>query len=194
MSAPSPDCDCKIGRNAEKYGLSIDVRRWREDEELSLRDLAQRVNVRITAAVLDSVDGGIVGDPASVYAVLADPDVAADRRVTVQDQLAGQDVDPGELDADFVSYQSVRHHLRNCVGVDTSRRGIETIDEGRAVVEWATDREARVVERTLGRLGRVGALAGTDYEVTTTLTITCGDCGATYRIDDLLDAGGCSCE
>jgi len=198
MTATGRDdhCGCKIGRNAKKYvleELDEDLIRERHDREASLRDLASFVNTRILEAAINEADADIAGDPASVYSALTDDDVRPARRVAVTDQLTNVGVEVADLTADFVSYQSVRHHFQTCLDMDTNRRGIETVQEGREVLEQARQRAENVIDRTLARLRRTGSLSTGDLTVIATVTITCEDCGNVYRVDELLDHGRCGC-
>lgn len=190
------ECECKIGRQMEKYGLSDlngELRHHRREEEASLRDLADFVNARIVEAAIDAADADVAGDGTSVYVALADDDVSTERRVNVTDQLTSTGIDVDELEGDFVSYQSVRTHLRNCLDVDTGRRGVETVEEGREVIEWARARDENVIERTLSRLQRVGAITAGELTATTTITVECTTCGTNYRLGRFLDRGACEC-
>lgn len=188
-------CGCKVGRSAAKYGaddLDRALRR-RRAEGASLRDLESFVNARLLGAAVDATDATVAGDPASIYAALTDDGVSTDRRVRVQDRLADVGLDLDELEADFVSYQTVRTHLRDCLGMDTGRSGVETVEEGRGVVERVRDRDREIIERTLARLRRRGALGIGDVTVTVAVTVECGQCGRSHRLRDLLDEGGCDC-
>lgn len=198
MTAADRDghCGCKIGRSAEKYGvrgLDSELIRERRDREASLRDLASYVNTRLLEAAIEEAGADVAGDPASVYAALTDDDIRTARRVTVTDQLTSVGIETEELTSDFVSYQSVRHHFRNCLDMDTSHRGIETVQEGREVLERARQRAENVIGRTLARLGRTDALDTGELAVTVTVTIACEDCDNVYRPGELLDHGQCEC-
>lgn len=189
-------CDCKIGRNIDKYGLqelNAAVQRRREEEQLSLRDLAFFVNTRIVAAAIDASDAAVAGDATAVYTALTGDDVAPERRASVRNQLSDVGIDVEELTEDFVSYQAVRYHLQNCLEMDTGRHGIETIDEGQAVVSKTRERDRRVIERTLNRLQRVGAIDAGSLDVTLSLLVTCTECGESHDIDAFLDREGCGC-
>lgn len=191
-----PECPCKIGRQIDSYDLrdlNEDLRYRRHEEETSLRDLADFVNARILETAIDASDADIAGDAVSVYVALTGDDVSTRRRVDVTDQLSNAGIDVDELERDFVSYQSVRYHLQNCLDVDTSRHGVETLEEGRGVVEWARTRDANVIERTLSRLQRTGAVTAGELTTTVTVTVECATCGNTYRIDEFLDRGSCEC-
>jgi transcriptional regulator with XRE-family HTH domain len=189
-------CDCKIGRDAEKYGvpdLPLFVRRRRLEDGLSLRDLAEAVNTRLVESVLEEADADVAGDAASVYAALADEDVPPERRLSVRNRLTDLGVDVEELDADFVSYQAVRRHLRNCLDVATDREGITDLSEGREIVATARERDREIISQTLRRLQRVGELRDTDIEVRISPRVSCRRCGQFFGLDEFLAAGGCDC-
>lgn len=191
-----PGCACKVGRGARKHGLDdldADLERRYVGGEASLRDLADLVNARIVAAAVEATDADVVGDPSSIYAAIQGDEVSAERRADVRDQLTYAGVDLGALTEDFVSHQTVRDHLRSCLDVDTSRTGVESLEEARDVVEWARARDEQIVDRTVERVRRLGLLRTGPLEVSHTVRVTCVDCGATYRPSELLERGACEC-
>jgi bacterioferritin-associated ferredoxin len=193
--ATSAACDCKIGRNAEAYGLDAldsDIRRRREDGA-SLRSLAGYVNVRLLEAELLEADADVVGDAESVYEAIEGDDVAPERRADVRDQLSYAGVDLTALRDDFVSHQTVSAHLNDCLGLDTSRRGVTTVEEARDLIAWASDKEERTIEQTLAQLVRNGTLTLGDLEVTLSVTVRCADCGDSFRVPEILERRRCSC-
>jgi hypothetical protein len=125
---------------------------------------------------------------------LTGDDVSPERRADVGDRLELLGIDVEDLKSDFVSHQTVKNHLSNCLDVDTSRGGIESVKEGRAKLAWATDRHRTVVESVLRQLDRGGQVSVADYDITKTTSITCRDCETTYRIDEFLKRGGCECD
>lgn len=195
--APADDpCACKIGRQRERYDLhELDVRlvgRRQEDGE-SLRDLAAFVNTRVLAAALDDAGADVAGDPRSVYEALTGDDVAPERRADVVDRLELVGIDVEALESDFVSHQTVKTHLADCLDLDTSRSGIDSVEEGRAKLDWAADRHRTVAESVVDQLLRADRVSLTDYELTQTTSITCRECERTYRIDEFLRRGRCEC-
>jgi len=188
-------CGCKVSRVADRRDLGdLDAElRHRRDEGASLRDLADVVNTRVLESGMNAVDADVVGDAASVYEALTGDDVDPTRHADVRDQLEYAGVDVESVSGDFVSHQTVRDHLRDCLGLDTGRDGVETVQEGREVVTWARERNERVVERTLQRLGRTGALELGELDVFNSTTVTCEDCGSSFGVEELLDRGGCDC-
>ena len=189
-------CQCKIGRVAQEYGvntLTAELVRRRSEEHTSLRDLADIVNVRIVEGVLDDSTADIIVDPRSIYYSLTDDETDTEQRVRVSDQLSRLAIDIEALTNDFVSYQTVRRHLQNCLEMSTDREGIETINEAKAVIDWSRNRHENIVERTIKRLDRLGELSIEQPRVTATITIACERCGSITRIDELLQQGRCGC-
>ncbi|SER38108.1 rod-determining factor RdfA [Natrinema salaciae] len=200
-------CSCKVGRSVERYeldGLNDELRRKRFDEEASLRELADFVNRQILAAAIESTPldltdiayGAVSPDDAlsAVYETLTSDSVAADREVRVRTRLEQQGVDIAAIESDWVTHPTVRGHLNDCLGIDTSRSARITPDESRDTIEWARTRCARIVEQTVSRLVTSGHLAIADFDVTITIQITCGECGRTHRPTELLEQRSCSCD
>lgn len=189
-------CDCKIGRVSDTYGLAglrSEVERLR-DEGLSLRDLATEVNVRITDAVLSGVEADVVGDGESIYAALTDDSVDPERQVAIRNQLVDAGVNVDRLVDDFVTYQAVRRHLRNCLDVDTSRSGVETVAEGQTVLATTRERARGTMLNTVNRLAKVGAIDAGDLSVSLSVRVRCEQCGTSEPIDAFLEEGGCNCD
>lgn len=186
---------CKVGRTARRYDLDrLDrrVRDRRRDGD-SLRDLERVVNEAVLGAALRDADADVVGDVGAVYESLTGDDASAGERAEVRERLASAGVDVERVTDDFVSYQTVRTHLRECLDVDTDRGGDITRADARGTVEWARSRSEGIIERTLERLAdRDGFRAGS-LDVSGVVRVTCGDCGASYPVEEFLDRGGCDC-
>jgi hypothetical protein len=196
MGSTEPECSCKVGRVADRYGLDglhRDLEQRYVTDDASLRDLAAYFNTRVVGAVVDGSSADVVGDPSAIYRALRDGDVPPERRANVRDQLTYADVDVDAVTQDFVSHQTVRAHLRECLEVDTARSGVDSLDEAGDVINWAQDRDAEIIDRVLERLGRLDLLATGELEVSHTVRITCLDCGETYRPETLLTEGECGC-
>jgi len=190
------DDTCKIGRQITAYDLTdlnAELVHRREEDEASLRDLADTVNVRILDAALRDVDADVAGHPESVYETLVSGDVPTEQQVDLEDQLTHLGIDIDELRSDFVSHQTVSNHLNDCLDVDTSRPTIESVDAGRKKIEWARSRDEYIIEHTIDQLDRADHLSVGSAEVNHSTTITCTDCGDTFRVEQLLDKRECSC-
>lgn len=190
-------CDCKIGRNAAKYNipnLPDYVKDRRTEADLSLRDLAKEVNIRLVEAVLERADADVAGDPESVYVALTDEDIPPERQLSVRNQLTDIDIPIDKLEEDFVSYQAIRYHLQTCLSMDTSREGITSLSEGREIIANARERDQEIITQTLRRLQRVDELHDTDIKVRISPRVSCQSCGQSYGLEEFLETGGCPCE
>ena len=186
---------CKVGRSADAYDLAeLDgALRGRHEGGASLRDLAAFVNRRLLDRAIAAADVDTVSDAGTLYDLLADEDAGAGRRTEVREKLTRAGVDLEAVESSYVSHQTVRDHLRDCLGVDTSVRADVDRESARGTVEWARARFLGVVERTLERLATAGELEAGELEVTGTVRVTCTDCGETYRLGVLIDRGRCGC-
>ncbi|MFB6141588.1 MAG: rod-determining factor RdfA [Halosimplex sp.] len=188
-------CSCKVGRAVRTYDLGAFDRTLvdRRRDGASLRDLETVVNEAILRAALREADADVIGDVSSVYERLTGDDASAGERAELRGRLERAGVDVDALSDDFVSYGTVRTHLRECLDVETDRRTPLSVEDARGTVEWARSRSEGIVERTLDRLGATPEFAAGDLSVTHVVRVTCADCGATYPVDEFVDRGGCDC-
>ena len=187
---------CKIGRDCAKYdlsGLDEDLCRRRADGA-SLRDLQGFVNERVLERALAEADADVVGEPENIYRLLRDEEVSSGRQAELRSRLDRAGIDIEAVEKDFVSHQTVRDHLKECLDVDTSRRSCIDVERATRNINWAESRSKAVIEQTLDQLRGAGQLATDDLELTQTVRVTCTGCGETYRVAELLDRGGCECD
>ncbi|WP_277543030.1 rod-determining factor RdfA [Haloarcula laminariae] len=189
-------CSCKVGRTAGKYGLDgLDERlRERRADGASLRRLETVVNEAVLQAALEGADTDVLRDAASIYRNLTGEDVSTGVRTETEAWLSRVGVDPAELDRDFVSYQTVRSHFRECLGVDTARERSLSVDDAEGTIEWARSRSQGIVGRTIERLDGTDGFHCGSVDVTTVVRVSCADCGGSYPVERFLDRGGCDCE
>jgi len=195
MSGKS-ETTCKVDRVAEVRGLSEldDQLRERWTGGTSLRDLETYVNEQVLRAAMrtagmDPIDGEV----ATLYRILSNDEVSVGERVTAESRLERNGVDLAEVRDDFVSYGTVRTHLRDCLNVETSREESFDVDDARRTVLRLLSRTEAVTERTIERLTNTDALTVPDPSVGLSLRVACGDCGDEYTFSELLRRGGCSC-
>lgn len=195
VEAAEPVCSCKLGRNVRKYRLGdFDERLHRQRENgASLRDLEDVVNHAILRSAIEAADTEVIGDVETIYGKLVDDDVSTGERIEIREQLDRAGVDVEEIIDDFVSYQSVRTHLRECLDIDTDRRESLSVDDARGTIEWARSKSEGIVRRTIERLGRNDSFQMGDVEVSHDVRVSCPECNRSFSIDEFLDRGGCDC-
>lgn len=189
--------ECKVDRVAEKWGLDdVDgkLREQRQNAEASLRDLEDYFNRQVLeAAMRDARAEMIEGEVENTYHLLTADDVSSGSRVEVKDRLRRSGVDPEAVVDDFVSYQTVRTHLQECLEVDTSLDSSVTKSEAKNTVFKLLSRTEVITERTIDRLRSAGQLVIGDVDATLSLRIACTECGEEYTFSRLLERGQCDC-
>jgi hypothetical protein len=191
----APEACCKVARVTEAYGLAgvdLELRR-RHADGATLHELAAYVDERLAAATLRAVDRDVDADPGTVAAALrGDDGVPVETREAVGEMAAGT-FDADRLRTDFVSHETVRRHLNDHLDVSTSRGGIETEADLREALEAYQRQYRDSVASALSRAGEQGLIDGEEFRVFST-RLECTGCGRTYRLRELLAAGGCDCE
>lgn len=190
----------KIARVAEKYGLTdIEdelVKQWSRDEDaMSLRDLADLFNRRVLRAVMEDANmNPLDGEVENTYRLLTDNDVSSGVRTEVRKKLQRNDVDVDELEANFVTYQSVRTYLREGRDVKYERvSDTERIENVRQTVRQLQNRTVTVTEEKLSQLNQTNRIDLGEFRVLLDARIFCEDCGTQYNVDEVLDQAGCEC-
>lgn len=186
---------CKVGRVKEKYeltGLDQELRRRREKNDATLHALASYLNERITAASLSAADIEIDAEPATVSAALqGSEDIELDRRDEIQELVAGG-TDLEQLKRDYTSHETIRKHLKDHLGISTSQGSIDSLEELQEALATYEQQYENAIVSALERANERGSLAGGDFRIYST-RVECQECSSTYRLRELLSAGGCKC-
>lgn len=187
---------CKVERITEKHGFSdLDEElRRRHRSGASLRELETFINTRVLERALLESDVALIGDTESIYRILQGDDVTPGQRAEIRSQLERAGPPVSGIEDDFVSHQTVKRHLQNCLGVDTNRQSKITFDEAEQTVEWAQSQNLSVIENTIKRLQNAGLLEVDHLDVTQSVRVTCEETGNTFRLREFLRRGGCDCD
>lgn len=188
---------CKVDRISKKWELTgIDERlQERRDDGDSLRDLETYYNQLVLRAAMNT--GGretIDGEISNVYRLLTDDDVSPGERIDAESRLRQDGLDPAELTSDFVSYQTIRTHLNDCLEMETARSTTLTVSDARTTVLKLISRTESVAEQMINRLETDESLTIPAPTVTLSLRVGCSECGDDYPFSKLLERGGCSCQ
>ena len=197
MSSPRvTQCSCKVGRTTEKYELTKldnEIVHRREQDDESLRDLAEFVNTQILDRAIEKhADRDVLIDVESMYSKLTNG-VDVGKSTELRERLASTGVPIREVTDDFVSHQTVRSHLKTCLDMDTSRSRTTDLEEVANLIEWARNRDEQIINRALARLHESGDLDVEEPNVIHSIRVICGNCGKSHRLRKLLDNGGCVC-
>ena len=199
--SPSSACNCKIGRMSGKYDredLSRKIGEWRtmSDSPSSLRQLTTKFNkALLRAAVEDAGMSPISGETDNYYRLLTGEDVSAGDHVQIRNRLQKHEIDADELRSDFVSYQTINRHLKNCLEVDDSNPREEGFQAENAIkrIRALRNRTQAVIENTLHQLNNNSKITSDDLEVLINISIICNECGSRVGIDQIANGEGCNC-
>jgi len=196
MSVGQNYCSCKVGRVLEQYdlaGVNDEIVRRREEADESLRGLAEFVNTQLLQqAIAQHADREVLADAASIYSQLTNGDDAG-KTAEIRERLTAAGVPVDEVTGSFVSHQTVRSHLNDCLDMETGRSGVTDIEEVGNLIEWARTRDEEIIERALSRLRESGELDIGNPNVIHSVRVICDECGQSYRLRELLDTQGCQC-
>ncbi|MFC7209094.1 rod-determining factor RdfA [Natronoarchaeum sp. GCM10025321] len=196
MTAES-DPICKVDRISNKWELAeIDERlQKRRNDGDSLRDLETYYNQAVLQAAMKATGQETLdGEIPNVYRLLTDDEVSPGERIDVESRLRQNGLDPAELTGDFVSYQTIRTHLNDCLEVDTARDTTLTVSDAQNTVFKLISRTESVAHQMIARLETGGSLTIPAPTVTLSLRVGCSECGDEYPFSKLLERGGCSCQ
>ena len=193
----------KIRRVIDHYELS-DLgdelaARWVGDgyDRESLRSLADRFNRRVVAASMEAAGlTPLDGEVDNTYRLLTDDEVSAGMRTQVERRLEREGVDIERLRTDFVSHQAVHTYLTDDREIDPPGDDESTADRlkrDRETIQRLESRLEAVTENTVNRSAATDRLAVGEFSVLVDVQVVCSDCGTTYDIADLFEAGGCNC-
>lgn len=188
---------CKIERVCERRGLPTLADRLvdrRTETDASLRDLERVFNREVLATAMRAAGMELLEDEAAnVYRLLTDEDVSHAARTEARDRLARAGVDVEAVEGDFVTYGTIRTHLRECAGIDTGRE--VTVDAATVsdTIFKLFGRTEAVTERELARLAESDGFDAGDLTVSLTARVACEGCGEEYGLRRLLEGGGCGC-
>ncbi len=187
---------CKVDRVSRKYGLDTidEVLKDLQNEGTSLRDLEAQYNQRVLESALREAGVDVLsGEVENLYRLFIGDDVSAGMQVEARSRLKQHGTDPESIRNDFVSYQTIRTHLRECLSVDTERTSTVTTTGAKNTVFKLLSRTESVTKRTIERLRSNGYLHIGAVDVTLSLRIACTDCGEEYTFSRLVERGQCSC-
>jgi hypothetical protein len=193
---------CKIDRTAAEYDLSKEAERlgqyWtRNDERYSLRELAVHFNHQLLRAAMERAGLNLLdGEIENTYRLLTDDDVSQGMRTQARNRLQKHDIDVDQLQSDFVSYGTVRRHLKHCLGAEREPTDADDnpAEIGAQRIAALQNRTVAVTKNTLSQLASAGELTVGDINVFVDITVSCPECGMHATVREFIDSDGCHCK
>lgn len=201
MAGRSDDsvCGCKVGRVAADRKLSSTVTRIesaRQQRDASLRQLECEFNRTVLGAALEA-EGytPLDGEVDNLYRLLTEDDVTGGMRVQARNRLEDHGVDIEAVQADFVSYQTINRHFKQCRGFtqSTENSGISMNGAEDRLFALRT-RALEVSSQTVGQLDRSEVIDIGEFDVNVDIGVTCLDCGTQASFTDLFSGWRCECD
>lgn len=159
---------CKVERVCGRRDLPTLPERLverRTETEASLRDLERFFNREVLAAMRAAGMELLDGEATNVLRLLTADDVSHAARTEARDRLARAGVDVDGVTGDFLTYGTIRTHLRECAGIETGREAGTDADAVRGTVYTLVGRAEAVTERELSRLAETDAFDAGDLTV-----------------------------
>lgn len=197
----TPNRRYKVGRVLDEYGL-LELHEelgelWcgTAEESLSLRDLAEKINVALVRRTLEEAgDEPLDGEAENVYRLLTDDEVSAGVRTQQRNQLERDGVDVEQLERDFVTHQSVYTYLTEALGISKPDESDQVaVEKYEQRIQRLRSRTEAVTESSLTALEKSDQLSLGSFDVTVDLRVFCEDCGTQYKLSELLREGACDC-
>ena len=172
----------KLERLKEEYrlpNLDEELRYEYIENDKSLRDIARKLNLRITRQFLDDEPF----ESELVYQVFKEPDeVRKQTRIELKNRLQNRDIDIDSLRKDWVTHNPVRQYLNKSLDIDTSKQNRE-LSPGEALekIDELVNYQESVLQR---HLTKVQAFDKSKWELHTDLRLIDHGTGESVRLQE----------
>lgn len=186
---------CKATRVIEKYDLDIDLVEKTLEEEVSRRNLAELLNLKIIEAVLRENNAELTIHPERLYEILKDNNATGPTRGDIKERLGAAGIDPEEFVDDFCSHMAIQVHINGCLGIDQRKEQNNTRDIPNLIshANHGKDQIRNTVNSGIKSQLRQENIKLGDYDLKLNIMIRCHDCGYAGRMPEMLHRGGCNC-
>ena len=191
----------KVGRVLAAYDLEglhaelPDLWLGADGDALSLRDLADRLNVAVLRQAMERAGADpLEGEAENAYRLLTDDGVSVGVRTQQRNRLERAGVDIDDLEDDFVTHQAVYTYLTQALEVskaDTDET--DPLEKHEQRIQRLRSRTDAVTENSLDELTESEELTLGEYSLVIDLQVYCRDCDSQYDITTLFETGGCDC-
>lgn len=189
---------CKVDQTRDKYELIKLDQRLKQRysrEDTGLRDLETFINRSVLRRAFQIAGQSVVeGEAENIYRLLTSDEVATTEQEEAKAQLKQSGVDVDEVLKDMVSYQTVRKHLNNCLGIDTSNNYSPNLDADQEEMKKLAGRTGAVAEQTVEKLRRHDIAKIGSPTVTVDIRLRCDECNRSHDLIEFLRRPVCSCQ
>jgi rubrerythrin len=194
------ECECKIGSVSKAINqpdLPNKIGHQYQNNDLSLRQVAKWFNIEVLKTRLESSGMNLLdGEADNFYRLLTDEEVSQGNNIQMRNKLEKHGINPDELVSQFVSYQTINRHLKNCLNLSTKKENKSNknrVETARHRLQALENRNEQVVKKTLEELDNTEKFTLTQPEVIINISVVCSKCGTHSQLDELLNNEGCNC-
>ena len=193
----------KVSRLIDEYDLSGMGERlanfWlgTDGERRSLRELADHFNRELLRTEMENAGMTTLdGEVANTYRLLTVDEVSTGVRTQAETILERNNIDPEDLQQDFVSHQAIHTYLTKQRGVERSSEPTnqDRIEKTTDTIQRLSSRLVAVAEKRLQSLRNAGTITLGTFSVFVDVRVVCEDCGTHADVRTLLTDGGCDCD
>lgn len=190
-------CSCKVGNLVAEWDIDNVhdevVADW-AGGDVSLREGAKLLNRSALQAALEAVNRApLDGEVENRYRLLTADGVSEGMRVQARNRLEREGVDVSRLESAFVSYQTLRRHLQDCLAVERENDPPLSPETAKTRVDQLRSRTEAVSESTMEQLQREGTIEIEEPDVFVDIRVTCRSCGEQYTFAELVSEETCGC-
>lgn len=188
---------CKVEKLFERYDPAVSeeelISDWKDGK--GFRQVADELNIAVTRVAIKNARAELPlsGEPEYFYEGLTSEGPATEQ-ADFRDRLTEYGVDVESLTESFVSYQTVRRHFYDCLGIEPEEKqsGIDPTEEEQRLTSLVEHTET-VTTDVITRLIRADQLDIGEPEVTASIDIRCVRCGQSVPVTDLSTQAACKC-
>lgn len=191
----------KVARLIDEYdlnglGAELEARWTRDDDRMSLRDLADFFNKRLLEQTLtDAGMNAVESNIETSYEHLTNDDVSTGVRTDTRNRLEQNGVDVEQLETDFVTYQAIRSFLKEWRDAEYQNPSDEEkLEKDLEAIQRLLTRTYSIIDDRLSKLETTNRLALGDFEILLDAQILCHECGTQSTVSELFEQGGCKCQ
>lgn len=134
------------------------------------------------------------GEVDNLHRLLTSDDVSPGMVTQARNRLEEDGVDVAAVTGDFISYQTVNRHLKNCLDVERDDDRTPLGIEGAKDRIFAMQHRTRTVTRqAIGQVRRERGTDFEDFEIYVDISARCTECGAQLDVEQALAGEACRC-